>query len=120
MYVRGPHMVYQVIFRSISVWCNRVSAPCNLHTQEPYNPTLEIIIQFPSIRSLRLPHVLSQPGLVFHLQVMAKKLDRRLESLGATAVIERGLGDDQVGGFGIWNVLRGVQPCHKQALAGSA
>ncbi len=26
---------------------------------------------------------------------MAKKLDRRLASLGATAVIERGLGDDQ-------------------------
>lgn len=26
---------------------------------------------------------------------MAKKLDRRLSDLGATAVIERGLGDDQ-------------------------
>jgi hypothetical protein len=30
------------------------------------------------------------------LQVMAKKLDRRLESLGATPLLERGLGDDQV------------------------
>ena len=29
-------------------------------------------------------------------QVMAKKLDRRLEGLGARALLERGLGDDQV------------------------
>jgi sulfite reductase alpha subunit-like flavoprotein len=29
-------------------------------------------------------------------QVAAKKLDRRLAALGATALLERGLGDDQV------------------------
>lgn len=30
------------------------------------------------------------------LQVAAKKLDRRLQALGAAALLERGLGDDQV------------------------
>lgn len=29
------------------------------------------------------------------LQFVAKKLDRRISDLGATAVVERGLGDDQ-------------------------
>lgn len=29
------------------------------------------------------------------LQFVAKKLDKRLSDLGATALIERGLGDDQ-------------------------
>lgn len=29
------------------------------------------------------------------LQFVAKKLDRRLSDLGATAIVERGLGDDQ-------------------------
>lgn len=29
------------------------------------------------------------------LQFVAKKLDKRLSDLGATAVVERGLGDDQ-------------------------
>lgn len=31
-------------------------------------------------------------------QVAAKKLDRRLSALGAAALLERGLGDDQVMG----------------------
>jgi hypothetical protein len=31
-----------------------------------------------------------------HLQVAAKKLDRRLATLGANPLLERGLGDDQV------------------------
>ncbi|KAL6124774.1 hypothetical protein ACLB2K_077284 [Fragaria x ananassa] len=32
---------------------------------------------------------------VFRLQFVAKKLDRRLLDLGATPIVERGLGDDQ-------------------------
>jgi hypothetical protein len=33
-----------------------------------------------------------------HRQSAAKKLDRRLATLGAAPLLERGLGDDQVGG----------------------
>ena len=52
--------------------------------------------------------------------VVAKKLDRRLAALGAAAVVERGLGDDQhPSGYeaaldpwlaSLWTALRRVQP----------
>lgn len=35
-------------------------------------------------------------GVISARQVAAKKLDRRLEALGAAPLLERGLGDDQV------------------------
>lgn len=42
-------------------------------------------------------HSLSSPcPSSTHLQVAAKKLDRRLATLGANPLLERGLGDDQV------------------------
>jgi hypothetical protein len=54
------------------------------------------------------------------MQVVAKKLDRRLQLLGASALLERGLGDDQhASGYeaaldpwllALWPALRGALP----------
>lgn len=42
-----------------------------------------------------LNSIKSSKTRIFWLQFVAKKLDKRLSTLGATPIIERGLGDDQ-------------------------
>ncbi len=54
---------------------------------------------------------------MLHLQVAAKKLDRRLAALGAIPLLERGLGDDQVTDM-LRCAVAGSQP--QLATAGSA